>query len=249
MPRSNGSGRTLPGTLLLQRARQALSSTRRGYDLLAPTFDRTAYRTPGPVLDAVAEALRPHGPFRTGLDLCCGTGAGIGVLRGLCTDRVTGLDFSDGMLRRARANHPPTRSGPRLHWVRGDARALPLSPTADLVVSFGAFGHFLPAERPGLFAEVHRVLRPGGRFAFPVAAPPPVGSAPYWQLWGFDTAMRLRNLVWRPPFTMYYRTFRLPDVARDLQAAGFTVELAALEALGRRPDGSPRCRLVTAHRR
>ncbi|PRH78161.1 SAM-dependent methyltransferase, partial [Streptomyces solincola] len=79
--------------------------------------------------------------------------------------------------------------------------------------------------------------------------PPPVGSRPYWQLWGFDTAMRVRNALWRPRFTMYYRTFRLPDVLRDLEAAGFAVELAALEPLSRRADGSPRCRLVTAHRR
>ena len=57
-------------------AAQALSSVGRGYDLLAPKFDRTPFRTPDDVLDATAEALRPPGAFGPGLDVCCGTGAG-----------------------------------------------------------------------------------------------------------------------------------------------------------------------------
>ncbi|TDC08742.1 class I SAM-dependent methyltransferase [Streptomyces sp. 8K308] len=221
---------------------QALSSVERGYDLLAPKFDHTSFRTPDRVLDAMTEALRPLGPFHTGLDLCCGTGAGIGVLRRLAVPGVVGVDFSAGMLARARAAFP---AGPR--WVRADARALPFAPaTFDLAISLGAFGHFLPHERPALFAGVRAALRPGGRFAFPMAAPPRVGSPPYWVLWGFDTAMRLRNAVWRPRFVMYYRTFRLPEVRRELAAAGFAVRILPLAALGRRPDGAPRCALVVA---
>ncbi|GGU39792.1 class I SAM-dependent methyltransferase [Streptomyces lavendofoliae] len=237
------------GPTLRELATQALSSTQAGYDLLAPKFDHTPYRTSDRVLGAVTDALRPYGPFRSGLDVCCGTGAGVGVLRELCHERVTGADFSAGMLDRARAAHADAPAGaPEVHWVRADARALPFGPAFDLAVSFGAFGHFLPSERPGLFAGVHRALRPGGRFVFPLPAPPPVGSRTYWELWAFDAAMRVRNLVWRPPFTMYYRTFRLTDVVGDLTRAGFRVELSALEEFGRRPDGAPRCRLVTGVR-
>ncbi|MGI5484281.1 class I SAM-dependent methyltransferase [Streptomyces lavendofoliae] len=237
------------GPTLRELATQALSSTQAGYDLLAPKFDHTPYRTSDRVLGAVTEALRPCGPFRSGLDVCCGTGAGVGVLRELCHERVTGTDFSAGMLDRARAAHADAPDGaPEVHWVRADARALPFGPAFDLAVSFGAFGHFLPSERPDLFAGVHRALRPGGRFVFPLPAPPPVGSRPYWELWAFDAAMRVRNLVWRPPFTMYYRTFRLTDVVGDLTRAGFRVELSALEEFGRRPDGAPQCRLVTGVR-
>ncbi len=184
------------------------------------------------------------GPFDDGLDLCCGTGAGTRVLTGVCRRRVTGLDFSAGMLAVARER--AGAAGPAVHWVRGDARALPFGAAFDLVVSFGAFGHFLPRELPGLFAGVRSVLRPGGRFAFPVVAPPPPGSAGYWALLGFDAAMRVRNALWRPPFVMYYRTFRLGDVRRELVRAGFRVGLHPLESFGRRPDGSPRVRLVVA---
>ncbi|MFJ8584433.1 class I SAM-dependent methyltransferase [Streptomyces sp. NPDC093595] len=239
---------TAKGPTLRELAVQALSSTEHGYDLLAPSFDRTPFRTSDRLLDAVTDALRPLGPFRAGLDVCCGTGAGLRVLREVCREQVTGVDFSAGMLARARAAHPRTTAGPVPRWVRADARALPFREGFDLAVSFGAFGHFLPRERPALFRQVHTALRPGGLFAFPVPAPPPVGSPAYWAMWGFDSAMRVRNLLWRPRFIMYYRTFRLPDVLDDLARTGFTAGTTALPALGTRPDGAPRCRLVVARR-
>jgi hypothetical protein len=102
----------------------------------------------------------------------------------------------------------------------------------DLAVSFGALGHFLPAERPALFAGVYRALRPGAVFAFPVGAPQPITSGGYWALLGFDLAMRVRNALWRPPFVMYYRTCPLHAVRNDLTASGFTVTTLPLTALG-----------------
>ncbi len=213
------------GPSLRELTVQALSSVEHGYDLLAPKFDHTPFRTPDGVLTATAAALRPLGPFGAGLDLCCGTGAGLRVLRPLC-DRVTGVDFSTGMLARARL------ADPGAELVRADARALPFARAFDLAVSFGAFGHFLPAERPALFAGVHRALRPGGLFAFPIGAPPPVTSVWYWTLLGFDLVMRARNAVWRPPFVMYYRTWPLGAVRDDLAAAGFEVTTAPLGRRG-----------------
>jgi len=219
---------------------QALSSVEGGYDLLAPKFDRTPFRTPDGVLDATAGALRPLGPFGRGLDVCTGTGAGMRVLDSVCQGPVTGVDFSTGMLTQARRAHADAG------WVRADARALPFAGGFDLAVSFGALGHFLPAERPALFAGVYRALRPGGVFAIPVGAPPPVTSIWYWALAGFDLAMRVRNTLWWPAFAMYYRICPLPVVRSDLTAAGFTVTTIPLAALGRREDGSPRYRLVLA---
>ncbi len=221
---------------------QALSSVESGYDLLAPKFDHTPFRTPDRVLDATAAALRPLGPFGAGLDVCCGTGAGMRVLTSLCRGPITGADFSTGMLTQARHGYPGAG------WVRADARALPFADAFDLAVSFGALGHFLPAERPALFAGVYRALGPGGVFAFPVGAPPPITSRRYWALLGFDLAMRVRNEVWRPRFVMYYRTCPLHAVRNDLTASGFTVTTVALTALGRREDGSPRFRLVAARK-
>jgi SAM-dependent methyltransferase len=230
------------GPSLRELARQALSSVEGGYDLLAPKFDRTPFRTPDGVLDGTAGALRPFGPFGRGLDVCCGTGAGMRVLRSLCLGPVAGVDFSAGMLAQARTAHPGAG------WVRADVRALPFAGAFDLAVSFGALGHFLPVERPALFAGVHRALRAGGVFAFPVGAPLRASSGAYWALLGFDLAMRVRNAMWRPPFVMYYRTCPLPAVRDDLTAAGFTVTTVPVAGLGRREDGTPRCRLVLARK-
>ncbi|MFE5890046.1 class I SAM-dependent methyltransferase [Streptomyces sp. NPDC002285] len=234
------------GPSLRELAVQALSSVERGYDLLAPKFDHTPFRTPDSVLRAVASALGRTGSYDDGLDLCCGTGAGVDVLAEVCRRSVTGVDFSAGMLDVARRR---VRVGERrVGWVRADARALPFAPAFDLVVSFGAFGHFLPRELPGLFAQVHSVLRPGGCFAFPVVAPPRPASLGYWMLLGFDTVMRVRNAVWRPQFVMYYRAFRLAEVRDELARAGFEVESQVLPEFGRRRDGSPRVRMVVARR-
>ncbi|KFG02432.1 SAM-dependent methyltransferase [Streptomyces scabiei] len=281
---------TPQGPSLRELAVQALSSVERGYDLLAPKFDQTPFRTPDAILEAVEAALSSMGPFDHGLDLCCGTGAGMEVLREVCRESITGVDISAGMLAvgrervgsgtsagsgiaTARSGGPssptpgsagpevasvgsegpdqsaPGSGGPRVSWVRGDALALPFAPVFDLVVSFGAFGHFLPEELPALCSEAHSVLRPGGRFAFPLPAPAPPNSPWYWAALGFDAAMRVRNALWRPPFVMYYRPFRLGVVRRELERAGFDVELFALPEFGRRPDGSPRCRMVVATRK
>jgi ubiquinone/menaquinone biosynthesis C-methylase UbiE len=221
---------------------QALSSVERGYDLLAPKFDHTPFRTPESILTATGQVLSDLGPFGQGLDVCCGTGAGMQVLRPLCQGPITGVDYSAGMLAQARNALPDAT------WVRADARSLPFAEDFDLAVSFGALGHFVPAERPALFAGVYRALRPRGLFAFPIGGRPPLTSVSHWATLGFDAAMRLRNAVWRPPFVMYYRTSPLPAVRNDLSAAGFTVTAVDLAALGTHRDGSPRCLLVMARK-
>src|SRR3984885_15337218 len=114
------------GPSLRELTVQALSSVEGGYDLLAPKFDWTPFRTSHGVLDATAEALRPFGPLDSGLDVCCGTGAGMRVLEPLCGGHVHRVDFSAGMLARARSAHPDTR------LVRADPRALPFAGAFDL---------------------------------------------------------------------------------------------------------------------
>lgn len=221
---------------------QALSSVEHGYDLLAPKFDYTPFRTPASILDATAAALAALGPFDRGLDVCCGTGAGLDVLAPNCRDGFAGVDFSAGMLAEARAAHP------RADLFRADARALPFAGEFDLTVTFGALGHFLPRERPAVFEGVYRALRPGGLFAFPTVAPLPLTSPWYWAALGFDVAMRVRNALWRPPFVMYYLTAEFADLRADLAAAGFTVGVRPLPTLGTRADGTLRCGLLLARK-
>ena len=96
------------GPTLRELAVQALSSTERGYDLLAPKFDYTPFRTPEEILGpAMAHLAEPHS-ITAALDVCCGTGAALRHLRPLCRDRVVGIDFS-----RRDAGYRPTGDGGR----------------------------------------------------------------------------------------------------------------------------------------
>jgi SAM-dependent methyltransferase len=210
------------GPTYLELARQGLSSTQRGYDLLAPKFDYTPFRTPDAITRVVGQRLARRGPFGDGLDLCCGTGVGLRLLRPLCARRVVGLDFSAGMLAEAR-RQLGQRAGVAL--VQGDALALGFVEAFDVVTSFGAFGHIPPREERRLVADVFRALRPGGVFAF-VTFPMPRPFSPRWLAGrGYNAVAHLRNLLVRPPFVMCYLTFTLEAAQRLLAGAGFEVEL------------------------
>lgn len=206
-------------------AAQALSSTERGYDLLAPKFDFTPFRTAGPVLEALGRHLATQGPVDAALDVCCGTGAGIEMLRPLCRQRVVGLDLSRGMLEVARRRLPAAPGTAPVELVRGDARDMPFRAEFDVATCFGAFGHIVPAEEALLVDSIARALKPGGRFVFVTADPPPPWSWRAVVSRAFNALMRLRNLLIRPPFVMYYMTFLLPRATRLLEERGFTVQV------------------------
>jgi SAM-dependent methyltransferase len=217
------------GPTFFELAEQALSSTERGYDLLAPKFDYTPFRTPQFLLDAVARQLPTLGPFGWGLDLCCGTGAALAMLRPFCTEALVGLDVSCGMLAVCRERMAEAPGTARVELVRGDALALPFGPVFDAVVSFGAFGHILERDEPRFVSEIARVLRPGGRFVFVTSYPPRVGSLGWVLAHGFNAAMHVRNWLRSPPFIMYYLTFLLPAVQALLERNGLRVEVRGLD--------------------
>lgn len=215
------------GPTLRELAEQALSSTDHGYDLLARKFEYTPFRTPDAVLERAITAARGHGvSARDGLDLCCGTGAGMRWFAGLCDGSMTGIDRSAGMLGEARRQLKERPLAVPTHLVRGDALDTPFADGSfDLAVSFGAFGHILEQDEARFVSEVARVLRPGGRFVFVTSELPPVWSLRRWAARGFNAAMRVRNALIDPPFIMYYLTFLLPGVRLLLMSRGFDVEV------------------------
>jgi len=215
------------GPTFFELARQAMSSTERGYDLLAPRFDATPFRTPDILLDQVAARIEawPHPPTR-GLDLCCGTGAGTAMLARVCTETVVGLDMSAGMLDQARQRLQGLHS-PAVRWIRGDALQPPpeLGGPFDVITCFGAFGHIQAHQQPTLLHTIHRLLAPGGRFVFLTGYRVGPHRPAWWALKGFNAAMRVRNRLWSPPFHMYYLTFRVPDILPAFADAGLQAVL------------------------
>jgi demethylmenaquinone methyltransferase/2-methoxy-6-polyprenyl-1,4-benzoquinol methylase len=128
------------------------------FDRIAPRYDALNRLLTGGLdqrwrrLALDAARIRPGDRV---LDLACGTGdlAEAAAARGA---RVVGVDFSRGMLRGARRRRIPAG------FAQGDAAALPLPDgCADAAVCGFALRNFT-ALAP-VFAELARVLAPGGR--------------------------------------------------------------------------------------
>jgi SAM-dependent methyltransferase len=102
------------------------------------------------------------------LDLCCGQGRHAIALaeRGY---RVTGLDLSEALLDRARAD--ADARGVSVRWVRADMRDIPFEGEFDAVVNlFSSFG-YLESEQDDrrVLRQIHEALVPGGRFLLELA--------------------------------------------------------------------------------
>ncbi|MEV6279923.1 arsenite methyltransferase [Nocardia sp. NPDC051832] len=103
-------------------------------------------------------------PGETVLDL--GSGGGIDVLlsarRVGPTGKAYGLDMTDEMLALALAN--ARKAGARnVEFLKGTIESVPLpADTIDVIISNCVIN--LSTDKPAVFAEAHRVLRPGGRF-------------------------------------------------------------------------------------
>lgn len=135
-----------------------MSGLSKSYDRWSATYDAQD----NPMIHASAWAL-DEVPFRCQggdvLELGCGTGRHIGPVLDSGARSYVGVDASSGMLARARAR--PAASDPRVRLVEGDVVQLPfLSDSFDHVLVVLVLEHVTELEP--LFAEISRLLRPGG---------------------------------------------------------------------------------------
>lgn len=103
-------------------------------------------------------------PGETVLDLGSGAGIDAFVARTLVgeTGRVLGVDMTPEMIAKARAN-AATLGHANVEFRLGEIEALPVeAASVDVIVSNCVLN--LVPEKARAFAEMHRVLRPGGRF-------------------------------------------------------------------------------------
>ncbi len=143
-----------------------------------------------------------QGPFASALEIGAGTGYfSLNLLRAGIVGEATCLDISPGMLAKLADNAQLLGLGERVQTVAADAEALPFDDASfDLVLGHAVL-HHLP-DLDLAFAEIRRVLKPGGSLFFAgepsrhgdrLAAYPKRGAlraAPLWR-----TLMRAQPLA------------------------------------------------------
>ncbi len=190
------------------------------FDRIAPVYDAMNHvMTAG--LDRRWRRVAAEAVVRPGdrvLDACCGTGD-FAVADARAGGRVTGLDFSERMLERARAKSSS------VEWVQGDALALPFEDGSFDAATVGFGVRNLESLERGL-AELRRVLRPGGRLGVLEITSPRGALAPFYRLW-FEKGVPLVGRVVSGSSAYTYlpasvRRFPGPeDLAGLLREAGF----------------------------
>ena len=149
------------------------------FDRISPVYDpMNRLMTAG--LDRRWRRLTARAVVRPGdrvLDACCGTGD-LALEAERAGGRVTGLDFSERMLERAR------HKSAGVEWVRGDLLALPFADGGFDAVTVG-FGIRNVADLDAGLHELARVVRPGGRLGCLEITRPRGALRPFFSLW-FD---------------------------------------------------------------
>jgi len=190
------------------------------FDRIAPVYDAMNHvMTAG--LDRRWRAETAAAVVRPGdrvLDACCGTGD-LALASVRAGGQVTGLDFSERMLARAR------RKSSEVEWVQGDALALPFDDGSFDAATVG-FGVRNLADLEGGLAELRRVLGAGGRVAVLEITQPKGRLAPFYRIW-FDRIVPLLGRVLPGGGAYTYlpasvRRFPGPeDLSKLMRAAGF----------------------------
>jgi len=166
----------------------APDAVRTMFDRIAPVYDAmNRIMTAG--LDVRWRRLTAQAVVRPGdtvLDAACGTGDLAIADKKAGAAKVTGLDFSEQMLARARRKAP-------LEWVQGDLLALPFADDSYDAATVG-FGVRNVEDLERALSELHRVLRPGGRLAILEITTPRGVAKPFFSLW-FDRIVPLLGKV------------------------------------------------------
>jgi arsenite methyltransferase len=180
----------------------------------------------------------------TVLDL--GSGGGIDVLlsarRVGPTGRAYGLDMTDEMLALARRNQREA-GVENAEFLKGTIEDIPLSnDSVDVIISNCVIN--LSGDKPAVFREAARVLRPGGRFAVTdIVADPAMdeGTRRDVAAWTGCIAGALTHEEFaRELRSAGFADFEIRETHRVHEHAGSAIVRARLPARGRRSGRAPR---------
>lgn len=131
------------------------------------------------------------------LDACCGTGKlSLELSKAVGSQgTVTGVDFSENMLKIARQNVAESGRGSNIHFQQGDAMALAFADNTFDGVSVGWGLRNLPDLEKGI-RELFRVAKPGAKMVSLDMGKPalPVFKQGYWLY--FEKMVPLMGKIW-----------------------------------------------------
>lgn len=108
------------------------------------------------------------------IDLCCGTGEQLRMLSE-SDMHLTGVDFSQAMLNRARNTSPSS-----IHYLEADAAHVKLAQSSyDAVIISFALHEKNALQHTAIYHEACRLLRPGGHIIIADYVIPPSGFLPF----------------------------------------------------------------------
>ena len=132
------------------------------------------------------------------LDIGCGTGANLRMVRDIEIGTITGIDASPLAIKHC-------RDKAFKETLVGDICALPYSDMSfDIVLATDVIEHV--ADDLAAVSEIFRVLRPGGKAIFTVPA--------FQSLWGLQDDL-----------SHHYRRYRMAPFCALLETAGLTISL------------------------
>lgn len=143
------------------------------------------------------------------LDLACGTGRFLAqVMRNFPKLQASGLDLSPNYAAKARK---ATAAWKQVDIIEGAAEAMPIEDESlDFVSSIYLFHELPPKIRPLVFAEIERVLKPGGTFIF-------ADSLQFGDVEELDPALEYFPEGFHEP---YYKGYLKADLVGQMRAAG-----------------------------
>ena len=109
------------GPTLRELTVEALSSTERGYDLLAPKFDHTPFRTPDIILDAVAAQLADAAPSPRASTCAAAPARACACCIRCAVTASSGWTSAGACWTSAGGGSANPDGGPAVEWVRGEA--------------------------------------------------------------------------------------------------------------------------------